>query len=90
MAFDKPDINSGGVDVTNEQKKRTIAALLEEKRGYENRALKAEEDGDDEALEIANDRVKAVEAELRKLGASAKRGSETAEKRPSSKVLSSR
>lgn len=53
---------------TNEEKKAMIAALLEERRGYVNR-------GDD-------DRVAQVDAQLRRLGGSAEKPSQRAQRRP--------
>ena len=48
---------SWGEEMTEEERTSKIAALLEERRGYELRGL--------------NDRVAAVDAELRRLGAQA-------------------
>jgi hypothetical protein len=61
-----PNPNDRG-DVTNEQKKAKVAALLTERRGYENRGL--------------SDRVAQVDEELRRLGASAKAPAKRAERR---------
>lgn len=76
--------------MTKEQEKSTIAALVEERRGYEVRAVGAEEAGDDEALAAAKDRVAQVDAELKKLGAAATKASTRSEKRPGGRGSSKR
>lgn len=83
MAFEQEDQNSGGRDVTNEQKDRTIAAYLEERRGYEGRLVGATEAGDEAEIERWQARVAEVDAELRRMGAGARTSQQTAEKRPS-------
>lgn len=76
--------------MTKEQDQSRIAALLHERRGYELRAVGAEEDGDEEALAAAKDRVKQVDAELKRLGHEAKKPSERASRRPSQRKASTR
>jgi hypothetical protein len=53
--------------MTNEESARYVAALLEERRGYAARGL--------------TDRVEAVDAELRRLGAQGKSPAKRSEKR---------
>lgn len=76
--------------MTKEQKASTIAALLHERLGYERRATKAKEDGDDEALELAEARVSGVDAELKKLGAAAEKPATRAVRRPSGQEAETR
>lgn len=90
MQFTQTDPNTGGRDVTKEQEKATIAALLHERSGYENRARKAEEDGNDEAKADAEDRVSQVNAELKKLGHTAQTGQQRAARRPANKDTETR
>lgn len=67
--------------MTKEQKQSRIAALLHERLGYERRAVKAREDGNDENLAEAEARVAGVDAELKKLGAAAEKPVRRAETR---------
>lgn len=67
--------------MTKEHKESTIASLLHERLGYERRALRAEREGNDEELAKANDRVAAVNAELKKLGVAAQKPARRAETR---------
>ena len=78
MPFEKTDPNSnpGGRKVTKEDDKATIAALLEERRGYELRGEKG--------------RVAEVDKQLAALGHGAQKRSATAQKRPSSKAPAKR
>lgn len=62
--------------MTKEEKEASIKALLEERRGYLTR-------GEDE-------RVAAVDAELKRLGAGAETASKKATRRPSSRARSKR
>lgn len=75
---------------TSEEKKATIQALLEERRGYEQRVQAAEAADDSEAAEGAKTRVKGVDAELKRLGASAEKPSERATTRPAQRQASER
>jgi hypothetical protein len=59
------------VSMTNEEKKTLVAALLEERRGYEIHGKK--------------DRVALVDAELKRLGAEGKAPAKRAEKRAKKK-----
>jgi hypothetical protein len=61
---------------TNEEKQRTIQALLAERRGY--------------AIHGPEDSLKAVDAELKRLGHSAQTSQQRAAKRPSAKKASKR
>lgn len=75
--FEKTDQNSTGRKrVTKEEQARTIAALLEERKGYVQR-----ED---------TERVAAVDAELKRLGAYAEKPSQRAQKRPAQQQSSAR
>lgn len=89
--FAKNDANSSGrKDVTNEEKKSMIAALLEERAGYEKRVLRAEEEEDEEKVKEAKERVAGVNASLRALGEKAEKPAERAQKRPAQKASSQR
>ena len=63
--------------MTNEQEKAQAAALVEERRGYELRAGRAQ--GDDKTMLEA--RIAAVDAQLRRLGAKGDLPHKRAEKR---------
>jgi hypothetical protein len=72
--------------VTKEETKATMAALLEERRGYANRVLLAEEGGDEEQVKEAKARLAGVDAELRRLGGKAQKRVQTASTRPSART----
>ena len=76
--------------MTKEQQKATIQALLQERHGYELRVVGAEEDGNEEALAAATERIKQVDAELRKLGHEASKPASRASRRPSGQAASKR
>lgn len=76
--------------MTNEQRDRTIAAYLEERRGYEVRLVGAKEADDEAAIEAWETRVAEVDAELRKIGAGARTSQQASEKRPASRAASKR
>jgi hypothetical protein len=76
--------------MTKEDRKATISALLEEKRGYQLRALAAEEAGDEDAVALAKMRSAGVDAQLRTLGANAEKPASRAQRRPSQKEASKR
>jgi hypothetical protein len=62
-----------------------IAALLEEKRGYENRLRRAENEGHEDLAKALKKRVAAVEDSLRVFGHKASAPAERAERRPAAK-----
>lgn len=76
--------------MTKEDDKASIAALLEEKRGYELRAASYAEAGEDDALAAIKERIKNVDDQLKALGHGAQKRSAKAEKRPSRSRASSR
>ena len=88
--FTKPDQNSRRRDVTKEEQQATIAGLLEERKGYVVRVLDAEEHADAERAKAMNDRVAQVDAELKRLGASAEKPSKRASSRPAQRQASKR
>lgn len=94
--FTRSDPNStGGRTVTKEQEKATIAALLEEKRGYELRKqVGSDQARADDPVDAAagralvdemDERLGGVTAQLKALGHGAQKRSAKAEKRPSSR-----
>lgn len=76
--------------MTKEEKQRTIASLLWEREGYQRNIVGATQDDDDEAVAKWEERVAQVDAELRRLGASAKKPAERASKRPGRRAAESR
>ncbi len=89
--FTKPDPNSQEVTkVTKEEQKATIAALLEERNGYELRELAAKEKGDDEEAKVMKERLGLIDAQLKSLGGAAEKPATRAQKRPAAKAASKR
>jgi len=76
--------------VTKEERKATISALLEEKRGYPALLDLAQEAGDEDAAALAKSRSAGVDAQLRALGAVAEKPASRAQRRPSRKAASTR
>jgi hypothetical protein len=76
--------------MTKEEKNRVVSALLVERSAYEARSAAALDDKDDAAFAAAQDRLAQVDAELKKLGAQAKKPSEQASRRPSAQPASKR
>lgn len=76
--------------MTKEERKATISALLEEKRGYDLRAVAAQEAGDEDAVALAKSRSAGVAAQLRALGAAAEKPASRAQRRPSQKEAAKR
>lgn len=88
--FTAKDPNNTGGSVTKEQEKSRLAALLHERHGYELRIIGAKDDGDEERLAVAEARLAAVDAELKKLGHEAEKPSTRAAKRPSGRSAETR
>ena len=76
--------------MTKQEQAATISALLEERRGYQIRLLGAQEAGDDASAAAMVDRVAGVDAELKRLGASAEKPSSRAHKRPAQRQVAKR
>ena len=78
MGVGGPHYERRNHSVTNEQEKAKVAALLEERRGYETRLARATSKDEKTTLEA---RIAAVDKSLRALGASGTAPANRAEKR---------
>ena len=85
--------------MTKEDRRASIAALLEERRGYEMRLRAAKEVDSEDPVALGaaeaetknmQGRIDDIEAQLKALGHGAKKPSDRSAKRPSSKMASKR